>query len=47
MKYFSKYRNEWIEFKATPTRGELLSLKKYHYRIQVDGVEVSIDELTK
>ena len=47
MKYFSKYRNEWIEFKAAPTRGELLSLKKYHYRIQLDGVEVSIDELTK
>ena len=32
MQYYSKWRNEWIDF--YPTEGELLSLKKYHYEVR-------------
>jgi len=32
--YFSKWRNEWCDFKKEPTIGELNSLKKYFYQIR-------------
>lgn len=32
--YFSKWRNEWIDFKNPPTRGEILSLLKYNYKLR-------------
>lgn len=47
MKYFSKWRNEWVEFHTTPTRGELLNLQRHHYRIAVDGIEADIETLIK
>jgi len=31
--YFSKWREEWIYF--TPTEGQLIELKKYHYQIRI------------
>lgn len=43
--YLSKHSGKWIEFKSNPTKGELLSLKKYHYKVMVNGVEVTIDSL--
>jgi len=30
--YLSKWRNEWIDF--SPTKGELMAMKKYHYQIR-------------
>lgn len=33
MQYFSKWRKEWIDF--SPTKGELISLKKYHYQVRI------------
>jgi len=30
--YFSKWRNEWIDF--YPTDGQLFELKKYHYEVR-------------
>lgn len=47
MAYFSKWRDAWIDFPRPPDRGELMALRKYHYRIAVDGKEVPIDELIK
>jgi hypothetical protein len=32
MQYFSKWRNEWIDF--TPTQGELIKLKKHFYQVR-------------
>jgi hypothetical protein len=32
MQYYSKWRNEWIDF--MPTDGELYELNKYHYLIR-------------
>jgi len=32
MYYFSKWRKEWIYF--TPTKGQLVELKKYNYLIK-------------
>jgi hypothetical protein len=35
--YFSKWRNEWIEFKnQPPSKGELLQMQKFNYKIKVD-----------
>jgi hypothetical protein len=34
MQYYSKWRKEWIDF--TPTEGELIQLKKYHYEIRIN-----------
>lgn len=47
MKYFSKYRNAWVPFKQKPTRGQLIELQKYNYRIMVDGSEIEISKLIK
>ena len=33
--YFSKWQNKWVDFKKNPTKGELLELKKYFYRIKI------------
>jgi hypothetical protein len=30
--YFSKWREEWIDF--IPTEGQLIELKKYYYQIR-------------
>lgn len=30
--YFSKWRNEWIDF--NPTEGQLIQLKLYHYQVR-------------
>lgn len=33
--YFSKWRNEWVEFKnQPPSKGELLAMQKYNYSIK-------------
>lgn len=32
--YFSKWRNEWIDFEIEPTPGQLFELKKYYYQIR-------------
>jgi hypothetical protein len=34
MQYFSKWRNEWVDFKNPPTKGQLFELSKYHYLIR-------------
>jgi len=34
IQYFSKWRQEWIDFKNQPTKGELASLNKYFYKIR-------------
>lgn len=47
LQYYSKWRNAWADFHTPPTRGELLSLARYHYRVLVDGVETEINELIK
>jgi hypothetical protein len=38
--YFSKWRNAWIDFKNPPTPGEILSMKKYGYRLILNGIEI-------
>ena len=47
LEYLSKHTQKWTEFKSAPTRGELLSLKKYNYRISKDGKEAVIDDLIR
>ena len=37
--YFSKYRNAWIDFATPPTPGQIQQLKKYKYRLILDGIE--------
>jgi len=37
--YFSKYRNPWVEFKTPPTPGQIAQLKKFQYRLILDGIE--------
>jgi hypothetical protein len=32
MEYYSKWRKQWIYF--TPTKGELIQMKKYNYLIR-------------
>jgi hypothetical protein len=39
--YYSKWRNAWIEFNTQPTPGQILSMKKYNYRLILDGVETA------
>ena len=43
--YLSKWSGKWIEFESNQTKGELLSLKKYHYKVMLNDIEVSIDSL--
>lgn len=43
LKYFSKWREKWVDFE--PTKGELLHLKEYRYRISMNGVETDIDKI--
>lgn len=45
--YFSKWRLVWVEFNTPPTPGELLSLRRYKYRVALDGVETDILKLLK
>lgn len=33
--YFSKWRQDWVDFKQEPTQGELSSLKNYFYQIRI------------
>lgn len=33
MQYFSKWRNEWVDF--TPTEGQIIEMKKYFYEIRM------------
>lgn len=47
LKYISKHTQEWTEFKSEPTRGELISLAKYQYKISRDGKTASIDDLIR
>lgn len=37
--YFSKWRKAWIEFPSPPTPGQVSEMKKYGYRLTIDGVE--------
>jgi len=37
--YFSKWRNAWIEFQSPPTPGQISEMKKYQYRLIIDGIE--------
>lgn len=33
--YFSKWRNEWIDFKNQPApEGEIIAMRKYHYELR-------------
>jgi hypothetical protein len=35
--YFSKWRNEWIEFsQQPPTKGQLLQMKKFNYKVKTN-----------
>jgi len=35
--YFSKWRNEWIDFHQQPqSDGMINSMKKYHYEIRIN-----------
>jgi hypothetical protein len=38
--YFSKYRNAWVDFHHPTTPGQIMEMKKYHYRIKVNGKEI-------
>ena len=46
-KYFSKWREEWVNFNPDriPTQGELIKLKAANYRISIDDVEVNINSV--
>lgn len=34
--YFSKWRNEWVEFKnQPPSKGELMQMNKLNYQIKI------------
>lgn len=33
--YFSKWRNEWVDFKNQPvSEGEIIAMKKYYYELR-------------
>ena len=32
--YFSKWRNEWADFKSPPTQGQLKQMESYKYQIR-------------
>lgn len=38
--YFSKWRNEWVDFKNPPTPGQISEMKKHNYRLIIDGVQI-------
>lgn len=38
--YFSKYRNAWIDFQSHPTPGQIREMKKYFYRVKINGKEI-------
>jgi len=38
--YFSKWRNAWITFTHPPTPGQIAEMKKYFYRIKINGIEI-------
>ena len=38
--YFSKWRNAWITFRHPPTPGQIMEMKKYRYRLMINGIEI-------
>jgi len=32
--YYSKWRNEWIDFNTPPTSGEIMHLREYFYELR-------------
>lgn len=39
LQFFSKWRNEWIDFKTTPTPEEMKSYKEHEYKIREKKVK--------
>ncbi len=40
LQYFSKWRNEWVDFLKRPTKGELEEMKKYYYQTKEEQQNV-------
>lgn len=45
--YFSRWRQEWIDFRNPPTPGDFFELKKYHYQIRIKPVGHANETTTK
>ena len=39
MFYYSKWRKEWVEFNKPPTKGQIMEMKKFNYKIKKDDSE--------